>query len=137
MSVTDAVQVALVARLKADTALTALIGGRVFDDVPPDGRAQHPYVSLGPEDWTDPMAECLDGENGVLQIDVWSREPGRLECKRITDRIATMFRDTALALPPPYRCVSVVLMQRQIFRDPDGLTMHGMVQLRVLTEEVG
>lgn len=136
MSVTDAVQVALVTRLRADAPLAGLIAGRVFDDVPPDGGAAFPYVSLGPEDWTDPLAECFEAEDGTIQLDVWSRSPGREECKRIVDRIATLFRDTDLTLPAPYRCLSVVLIQRRIFRDPDGVTMHGVVQLRIQTEEV-
>jgi hypothetical protein len=137
VSVTDAVQIALVARMRADATLTGLIGTRVFDDVPPDDTALFPYVSFGPEDWTDPLAECLEGEDGVVQLDVWSRQAGRDECKRIVDRIAVLFRDTDLALPAPYRCPSVVLLQRRIFRDPDGVTTHGVVQLRIQTEEVG
>lgn len=134
MSITDAVQVALVGALRADATLAAEIGDRVFDAVPED--AVHPYVSLGPEDWRDPMADCLIGETGVVQIDIWSRDVGRRECKRITDRIERMFRDGALALPAPYRCVSVAVILRRILQDPDGRTSHGVVQLRIETEEV-
>lgn len=133
MSITEAVQRALVSTMRADPALQALVDTRVFDDVPVS--ADHPYVSLGPEDWRPIDDDCLSGDDGFVQIDVWSRAPGRVECKRITDRIARLFQGALLELEAPYVAVSVRVVLKRVLGDPDAGTRHGVLQLEVLTEE--
>ena len=135
MSLTEAVQAALVTALRADTALAALIGDRVFDDVLPD--APHPYVSLGPEDWRpiDSDDGCVAGDDGVVQIDIWSRAPGRVECKRITDRVARILQDAALPLAAPYSTVSCRVILKRVLQDSGALARHGVVQVELMTDD--
>lgn len=133
MSVTDAVQVAMVQALRADAALAALVGDRVYDRVPTG--AAHPYVSLGPEDWPQRHGACMALLEGVVQIDVWSRDVGRREAKRIVDRIVEIFDGADLALAAPYRGLGTeIAMRGRIMEDRDGLTIHGVVQIAVMAE---
>lgn len=132
MSLTDAAQGAIVQRLRTDAALTALVGGRVYDDVP-DG-AEHPYISLGPEDWRPTGVDCIPGEDGVIQIDIWSDAPGRVECKEITDRVAALLDGAEFALAAPFALVSAQVLMKRYLQDPQSLTRHGVVQLEVMIE---
>ncbi|WPM82077.1 DUF3168 domain-containing protein [Brucella pseudintermedia] len=58
-SPTYELQGAIVQRLKNDPALSAMIGGRVYDTVP-EG-AEFPYVSFGSFDELSDDAECITG----------------------------------------------------------------------------
>lgn len=76
MDPTLELQGAIIARLRGDTTLAALVGKtaggqvKVFDFVP-SGTAE-PYVSLGPTSFTQEDAECIDGGEVIVQIDAWS-----------------------------------------------------------------
>ena len=52
-------QKAIVAALKADAAVTAIINGRIYDAVP--GGATKPYVSFGPFQLLPEHGDCLYG----------------------------------------------------------------------------
>lgn len=129
--VTEAVQRAVVALLRADAALIALVGDRVHDDVPVS--ALSPYVSIGPIEAT-PLGDvdCLDARDVVIQIDCWSRAPGRVECGRVTDRVARLLNgvDLVLAAPHPI-CASRVVLTRIM---DEGLQRHGVVQVEIYAD---
>jgi hypothetical protein len=130
MEITEAIQRALVARLKGIPRLAEMVGDRVFDDVPVS--QAFPYVSIGPIS-AQPAGdgECLDGVDTVVQIDVWSRAPGRLECGRMVDLIARNMTVSAmpLHLHAPAHC------QVELTRVFDeGPQRHGVVQITINAE---
>jgi hypothetical protein len=133
MSVTDAIQAALISGLKSDPILAGMVGGRIYDRAP--SNAAVPYVSLGPEDWTQTPGDCLRHINGTIQLDVWSRKPGRRECKAISDRLAQLVHEVDLVLSelPPAFCL---VTMRRILDDPDGVTTHGVVQVQVSADGI-
>ena len=131
-SVTTAVQAAMAQAMRSDPVLTSIIGDRVFDDVPTD--APHPCVSFGPEDWQQVQGDCLATIQGTVQVDVWSRAPGRSEAKEIADHVATLFHDVELVLQPPWRGVACDVVMRRVFDDPDGITKHAVVMVAVIAE---
>ena len=88
-------QQAIVAALKADAALVALVTGIYYQ--PPHG-AVKPYVSLGPEDWVSDDADCIQGYEGAVQIDVWSATVGKPEAKRIANAVQDVLHGAELAL---------------------------------------
>lgn len=126
--------------LTADEPLMALISG-VFDRVQrsSDGSAassvwgsQNGYVSFGPEFVVYEDAECLDLQEVNLQLDVWSRQVGRVHCKRIIAEV----RRVLMAMEE-LTVNALVLAEAPLTRitpDPDGLTTHGMIQLRYEVE---
>lgn len=86
-------QVAIVARLKASAEVTAIVGQRVYDDVPDKqvrisrtGKAW-PYVSMGPSDELADDADCIDGFEITFQVDAWSQEVGYPQVRAIADAV--------------------------------------------------
>ncbi len=127
-------QVAIVALLKNDPTLTALIGGRVYDHVPRDPAtnkvtATFPYVSLGPDQELPEAADCVRATEFVLQLDAWSREPGFPEVKKVARAVEDALHDVEFPLPGN-AMVYFEYDGRRVFRDPDGLTSQAAMTFR-------
>lgn len=117
--------------LKADPAVAALVGNRVFDRIPKD--APFPYVAYGPTDTNTDAADCLDQEQIFIQLDVWSREVGFPEAKRISDAVRAALNDTNLSLSQN-ALVFLEHRQTRTLRDPDGLTSHAALSFEAYVE---
>jgi hypothetical protein len=126
-------QKAVVARLKADAGVTALVGQRIYDRVPPD--AVFPSVSLGPEQTAPSRADCYDGREITFQVDVWSRAVGFPEVKRIAEAVRAALQDAPLSLTG-HRLLDITFTEARTFRDPDGLTSHSAMTFQAITEPV-
>lgn len=128
------VQGAVVSALKANAALMALVNG-VWDSVPADPwGAKLAYVSLGPEDSVIDDADCIDGEEISLQIDVWSRKPGRVACKEICHAVKGVLHHAEITLTAN-ALVEMEVETIRILKDPDQTTTHGVITLRIAVEE--
>jgi hypothetical protein len=114
-------QNAIVGALKAVGALPAVIGTRVYDDVPT--AATFPYISLGDCQVLPDKAECIDGVEVYPQIDVWSQKPGYGETKTITKAVLLALDDRALAVTG-FDLVVFEIQSVNYLRDPDGKTRH-------------
>lgn len=127
-------QKAIVAALKADPTLAAIINGRVYDSVPTS--ATKPYVSLGPWQVLPDQADCYDSSDVAVQIDGWSAGPGSVESKKIGRAVRTALDQKPLALDENQRLVMMTIEQTQYLVEPDGLTQHAVVQFTARTEPV-
>lgn len=112
-------QAAIVAVLKGDSP--AVVSGRVYDEVPVG--ADFPYVTLGDCQVLPDKAECIDGVEVYPQVDVWSREIGYGETKRIAKRILELLDDVPLTVAG-FDAVVFEIQSVNYLRDPDGLTRH-------------
>jgi hypothetical protein len=120
------IQGAVVARLKADPAVTALVNGRIYDSVP--SNAAFPYISIGPVDSVADDADCITGLIVAQQIDCWSRAVGYPEVKKIADAVRASLHDQESALPLATNALTFFEHRNtRITRDPDGLTSHGIL----------
>lgn len=122
----------IVTLLKASPEITALIGGRVYDRVPEN--PTFPYVSFGPSDEISDDADCIDGFEVTMQLDVWSRAVGFPECRRIVDAVRRALPEEGItmadnALVTFYHRIS------RVFRDQDGLTSHGAMTFEAFVEQ--
>lgn len=128
------VQGVILAALKGNSALMALIAN-VYDSVPenPWGTALA-YVSFGPEDSNIDDVDCIDGEEISLQIDVWSRKPGRVACKNICDAVKSVLHRAELTLTVN-ALAEIELENVRILKDPDQTTTHGAMTFRIAVEE--
>ena len=130
-------QAAIVARLKADAPLRALIGDRVYDHVPrtADGKvnAVYPYVSFGPEQVLADGWDCQESSEIVLQIDAWSRAVGFPEVKKIAEAVRRALHEEDLQLSVN-ALVSLEFENRRVMRDPDGATSHAAMTFRAIVE---
>ena len=114
------------------TALTgaSVAGGRVYDHVPQD--VTFPYVRIGESNAQPDDADLVDGTDELLTIHIWSRYRGQKEIKQIMDAIHTVLHHQDLTVTGrTHAHTSVAGVQS--FLDPDGLTQHGVMQIRILS----
>ena len=126
-------QGALVVRLKASSALAAIIGDRVYD-LPPKG-PQYPYLTLGEDQVIGDDADCYDGSEVYLTLHAWSRAVGFPEVKRIVAAMRDALHLAPLAISD-HRLVELRYQDARYLRDPDGLTSHAVITFRALLEPV-
>lgn len=121
------VQDAVVAALLAHPGLSAIVGQKVWDKVPTNRGTEHPYVSLGPEDTVPEENSCGDQYEHWLQIDCWSRKPGRVEAKEMI--AAVLDAMTAPLTVDGFRVVTQKVERFKPVPQPDGLTTLGFVSV--------
>jgi hypothetical protein len=81
-------QAALVAALKADEALTALIGGDVFDAPPRD--AAVPYVVIARHDLVPRDGDAAPGNDHRVILHLWHPDASRKAVLAIAERVAAV-----------------------------------------------
>lgn len=120
-------QGAIVARLKADVGLMALING-VYDQ-PPDTAFATPresYVTIGEAQFLRDDATCVSGGEIYLTLHAWSRKVGYPVAKQIANAVMESLHLAPLTLATN-RLISIMHRQTRVFRDPDGLTSHAVI----------
>jgi hypothetical protein len=131
MSAALELQKAVFAVLTGDAGVGALVGDRIYDATP--RKAQFPYLNFGSgrtDDWSTGTEE---GEEHSLTLHAWSREPGKRETYQILEAVKAALHDTALDLDG-HRLVNLRFESAQAARDPDGITWHGVMRFRAVTE---
>lgn len=144
MEPTYELQLAALNALRASTALTALVGTKIYDRVPekmaggvlvPD--VASPYISFGPVTVVPDDADCIDGEEITFQIDVWSWGSGlaygSVQARLIAGIVRKVLHRADLVLVDN-SLVSIAHELTRILRDPDGVTNHGVIQFTALVE---
>lgn len=128
-------QSAIVTAVKGSASIMSKIEG-IFDRVPkhPWGEAQG-YISFGPADVVaENDDECGAVESVSFQLDVWSRQVGRIHCAEILAELKRVVGSVELVAH------SVVARSdpfQQIRADPDGLTTHGILRIEWVCEANG
>lgn len=132
MSASVALSDAVITALRASPAVAVLIGGRVYDQAP---RApEFPYITMGPSFATRDDADCIPGRDETLQVDIWARDDGRRwPCRRLVDVVAAALHGLDADLGP-YALVSLEVTDQRVLDDPDGITRHGVVEIRAMIE---
>jgi hypothetical protein len=126
-----ALQQAVVTALAASAPLAAIVGTRIYDAPPRD--AAFPYVSFGQLSVADWSTGTESGAEHQLTLDVWSREAGKRECYAILDAVTAALNDAALTLDGN-ALVNLRFQFADVRRDPDGITFHGVIRFRAVTE---
>jgi hypothetical protein len=124
------VQVAMVSALTAVAAddLTALVGSRVFSDVPND--APYPYVVVGYGDEEEAgTADSAEVEHRV-EVHIWSRYQGETEILKLVGAIRARLHATRPAVngAPSVYCV---FERTNRFKAEDGVTRRAVVIFRI------
>lgn len=132
MSVSAELQKLIFERLKAVPAITAFVGTRVYDNVPPN--TEFPYISFGSHDFVPDDADCIFSGEHTFLLNVWSRKPGRVEAKQIVDEVRRALRRYDADMGA-YGLVEMDVDFADINIVGDGLTAQGRVQVRALIEE--
>lgn len=127
-------QKAVFRRLAGDPAVVALVGTKVYDDVPhqKEGTApEFPFVTIGDQTGAESGASDLDASAVTIAVHAWSRKPGRLECLQLLDAIrdALHNRDHAVA---GGAIVRLDYQGHETLKDQDGETYHGICRFEGL-----
>lgn len=145
---TSAVQKAMVAILRGDATLDALLA-RVKGLTPPvpavvDGAAEgqpYPYVVLG-DALSIPSNDLTGyGREVTETLHVWTSERSFAKGQTIADRIAALLDHrtatvSAALVAYGHRCVRVELEFDQAIRDPDPQLRHHILRFRFETEQL-
>lgn len=123
-----ALQVALVRELRA---LGTAAWGNVFDQVPSGD--PFPRITLGPWQSIPNDADCSEGTESFVQIDVWSRAVGFPEAKGIAGTIRDRLHNGELDVSG-HRVELMLVQSIDTSRDPDGLTSRARISLRILSQ---
>lgn len=107
------------------TALATVLTG--YDEAPEN--ATFPYFSLGESVVIDRGNKVSHADEFIETIHIWSRAKGFKETKTNMAAVITKLSGTPLTVTG-YVCKYMDVEQQSTFRDPDGLTRHGIVQIR-------
>lgn len=132
MTCSVALQDLIIATLKADTDIAAIVGARVYDQAPED--AAFPYITLGAASSVPDDAECIPGIEQTVQIDIWHRDQGRKwRCKATVDLVYAALHEADLEIDSGALATLRVVLTR-VENDPDKITAHGIVQIEAMIE---
>lgn len=121
------------ARLRAAPAVTALVGARInyrrpeTEDFPQIAG----FDTFGIRD----DATCVTGTEITMNVHVWTRDgmDPLQDARAIAHEVAVALHDYPLALPSNH-LVTLEHRGERVFYDPDGLTGHGVVEFRAITQ---
>lgn len=118
-----------------DALVNATTAGAAVYDVPPPADA-FPRITIGPGQSVGVFADCYDGSESTVQVDVWTREPpGFPLAKQIASEVRAILHDADLDLEG-HQLGLVAFESATALRDADGLTSHVVMQFRVLSHAV-
>lgn len=122
----------IVLALKIDPTIAALVGARVIDGRPD----AFPAISVGPSDYVPLDLTCIDARVVSLQLDCWIRDSSMRfnPLYALTGAVKAALHDASLVLDD-HALAKLLVTQVRHFRDPDGLTLHGVVALEAVIEE--
>lgn len=137
MDTSLALQAAIVAALKTDVAVDAIVGERVYDRVPDN--ANLPYVVYGDDQVLQDDADagdCLsEGFEVFVTLHAWSKAYGQVEAKRLGGAIRSALHNAELTITD-HRLITFEHDSTRYLRDPGGLQSHGVVTFRALLDAV-
>lgn len=127
-----ALQKALAARLRADEAVAALVGARVFD-VAPEG-AVTPHLLIGRGE-SRPVAADGCGIEHQVTLTAVSRFRGTEQAKAVLAAVRAALEGVNLEADG-VRTVSLSVRFADVFPAGDGRRVFAVMRIRAVTEEV-
>lgn len=127
-------QGAIIARLRSHPAVTAIVGTRTYDN--PAADAQLPFIAYGEASVSRADVACVRSQEIYVTVHAWSDPDygtGFAQVKQMTDAIELALHEYPAVLPTN-RLISLEHRQTRIFRDEDGATGHGVIELVAFVE---
>lgn len=122
------IQKAVVARLRGNAPMVAAVAGGFRDEAaqPP----VYPWVQVGEATATKDATFTEDCRNVLMRMHVWSRYAGSKQASDIMALMGDLLDEHNLSVSGAV-LESCEVEQTQVLRDPDGITRHGVFDLRV------
>ena len=138
MSVQVAIAKAIVGRLRADTALGALLPDfrgiePIFTRVP-EKLNQYPYIVLYEAELNEDDNSETDCYDGTLTLHTWSDDRDLSEVGNIQKAIKNALHRQDFNFDG-YGLIEIHQEFQTILRDPDGILLHGVQRYRILLNE--
>lgn len=122
---------AIEAKLRADQALAALIGDRIFDRVP--SKPDYPLVTIGNMQVIPESADGVDAAETAVTIHVWDQFKQADKSRRVGAAVVNALHEEELQTVEG-GAQSVLLESANYLRDPDGVTNHAVLTFSILTD---
>lgn len=127
-----ALQKGIVARLKADATLDALVAGRVWDAVPPD--PLYPHVKLGRS-----QSRPVGGGGGAMEhqltVIVASRFCGTEEARAVAAAVRLSLSE-AMIEADGVRSLKLDVPLSEVLAADDRLTTWAVIRVRAVTQDI-
>lgn len=129
----QAVLSATVAALGADAQLATIVGHRIYDASP--GRPTTPEITLKLVSGVDASSANTEAQRLIYDVDVWDRyvlASGLARPRTIMGHVRRILHMQPLTVSG---CAVILLRctaSAGPFRDPDGVTLHGVVTVMAL-----
>lgn len=122
--------------LRAHAGTAGLVGTRVFDHVPAE--SVYPLIVLAEASSTAELGQCWNAEEAYLDLHVFSRpaDRGAQEARDVMGQAIEALHGASIDLGAGVALALLHRWTQRLFRDPDGLTWHGVVTFRAETHEV-
>lgn len=128
----------LIAALKANAPIAALVGPRVFDYAPPaseSAKSAVPYILLSEDTRANDTTTDYGGEHDI-EINVVSDYKGAKEAKTIIRLIVDLFRTLSPATMTDHRLANLEFQMSDVIVEEGGKRRLGYARWRAVTEEV-
>lgn len=127
------VQLGIVSMLMAHSSLEPTLGNpmRIYDQPPQD--PVFPYLTFGPSQSRFIDAQDAPAQEHEFTLHMWSRYRGRREVREFIGFLASAI-ESGTPVMTDFRMVSVRPLFIDVFRMSDGLTTHGVLRLKAVTE---
>lgn len=137
MTNTNPLMTAIHTALTGDSALTTLVGTKIYDDPPHQNHADFndlPYVVYGDQEFSDYAGDVLDDAEEInLEIEAWSNYDGRKEVADIASRIKAVLHDQNLSVSGA-TLVNMRLSNAIIMKDPEDGTWKSLQTFRIVLQ---
>ncbi len=126
---------ALHSLLSSDVAVQAILGtpARLYDNPPED--PVFPYMTYGPMRSSDIGGDEADIQTHTLTLHLWSRYGGRAEVIDAISVVTSALGQHQSISDDPIQIVRSQVLYTDIFRDPDGQTLHGLIRFLLTTDQ--
>ena len=125
------VQKAVVAALKANAGVSALVGSRVYDRPPQD--VAYPYLRIGPVLVAPFDGDELRGSEIVMPIHCWVAGPRPVEARLIAKAVVSALHWSSLTLEAG-TAVFIRWSSTREQADPDDVRRQAIVDFEILTD---
>jgi sporulation-control protein spo0M len=133
-----AVQAAIYTVLSTNSYIASLGSpAPVFDSVPKDFPV--PFVTIGDMTVVDNSTVGIGGCVITLQIHSWDQDLSAIRLKTMMRKVMECLHNQTLTLSDPlsettFTNVNTRFQSSQVFKDSDGLTLHGVQKFRIVVQ---
>ena len=128
-----ALQAAIILKLRQSTLSDDLMG-RIYDRLPQ--AMTFPYLIVVHMASTDDSSVTSFGQIHKIALRIWSRYCGHLQVKSLISKAIAILHKCDLDLGSDISCISCQVVATSINDENDGVTTCGILNLRVVTENI-